>query len=262
MTERRTWAAEDEVERLDLLRVRLASVERFERLQHFGTADGGLPYRHAIGERKRRVRPSDRRTIASHACAIQLRSSPSGSLGFSRWPEAMLRPAILAVLAVIDTLAQQLRLAVAIAQEERVTLSGNRQAPQLPLLVGLGIEVVAFDLEDRLLDAARSYGLSRRAAPRSRALAPMSARGSPRARLASIRSARAGDEAAVLGRDDRHGVGILHRVRAAAIGDKPLQQREQQMAAAGNERGQRRETELAGRFGMLHGALVRLGSMP
>ena len=64
--------------------------------------------------------------------------------------EAVLRPSILAVLAVIDALAQQLRLAVAIAQEERVTLGGNRQAPELPLLVGLRVEVVAFDLEDRL----------------------------------------------------------------------------------------------------------------
>ncbi len=43
--------------------------------------------------------------------------------------EAVLGPAILAVLTVIDAPAQQRRLTVVIAQEERVALGGNRQAP-------------------------------------------------------------------------------------------------------------------------------------
>jgi hypothetical protein len=82
MTERRHVGAQNEVERLYLLRVRLASIEHFQRLQHFGTVDGDLPYRYATAiESGADSSPSDRRTIASHACAIQLRSSPSGSLG-------------------------------------------------------------------------------------------------------------------------------------------------------------------------------------
>lgn len=54
MTERRHVAAEDEVEGLDLLRVQLASVERFKGLQHLGAAHGDLPHRHAISNRQRR----------------------------------------------------------------------------------------------------------------------------------------------------------------------------------------------------------------
>jgi hypothetical protein len=53
MTERRHVGAQNEVERLYLLRVRLASIERSQRFQHFGAADGDLPHRHAIGDRKR-----------------------------------------------------------------------------------------------------------------------------------------------------------------------------------------------------------------
>ena len=58
--------------------------------------------------------------------------------------------------------------------------------------------------------------------------------------------------------DDRHRVGVFHRVRAAAIGDKPLKQREQQMAAASDERRQRRKAVLTGRLGVLDRAFIRL----
>ena len=139
---------------------------------------------------------------------------------------------------VIDALAQQLGFAVAIAQEECVTLGGNRQAPELPLLFRLRIEVVAFDLEDRLFDCFAVVRIE----PIEQRNDFVHLRPGQRAdRLASvvglIRATRARDEATFLARDDRHGVGVFHRVRAAAIGDQPLQQREQQMAAAGNERG-------------------------
>lgn len=57
-------------------------------------------------------------------------------------PQAVLR---VAILCVIDALAQQCRFAVPIAQEKRVSLGGNRQAPELALVLGLWIEVVVFD---------------------------------------------------------------------------------------------------------------------
>ena len=91
------------------------------------------PSGHAIGKRQRLRCEAQR---SAHDAQPRLRD-PAAILagriaGIEQMAEAVLGPG--AVLAVIDAFAQQFRFAVAIAQEEHVTLGGNRQAPQLPLL--------------------------------------------------------------------------------------------------------------------------------
>ena len=146
-------AAQDEVERLDLLRVRLTSVERLKRFHRLWAADGRAPNGNALCKRQRRRGKVER---SAHDPEPRQRDpAPIVALRIGRiheMTEAMLRPAILALLAVIDATPQEGRLAVAIAQEERVTLSRDRQAPELPLLLGLRIEVVVFDFENRVFD--------------------------------------------------------------------------------------------------------------
>ena len=150
-------AAQDEVERLDLLCVRLARVEACQRPQYLGAAYGDLPDRHAIGNRQRLRCEAQR---SAHDPKPRVRD-PAAIVtgwiaGIEQMPEPVLGPAI---FLVIDALAQQFGFAVTIAQEERVTLGGNRQAPELPLLFRLRIEVVAFDLEDRLFDCFAIVGI-------------------------------------------------------------------------------------------------------
>ena len=102
-----------------------------------------------------------------------------------------------------------------IAQKERVSLGGNRQAPKLPLPAGLRVVVVLLDFEYRAGDRAAIVGIER---SKRCAIAATCAHDSARiARLPSlaIRATRTFDQTAALCRYDRHGVGIFHRVRAA-----------------------------------------------
>ena len=221
------------------------------------------PSGHAIGKRQR-LRWQAKRS--AHDAQPRLRDPAAifarGIAGIEQMTETVLGPAHRTLLRDIDTGAQQFRLAVAIAQKERVPLGGNRQAPELPLPLGLRVEVVVLDLENRV--AAPPCDRTGSAERIESTISPLAPRINALDRLAAVigavRSARACNQAAVFARDDRHGIGVLHRVRAAAIGDQALQQREQQMTAARNERGQRRGKQNSpGDSGMLDGTFVRLG---
>ena len=152
-------AAEDEVEWLDLLGVRLAVVERGERFEHLGLLTVIRPTATRFSKPSGFAgRPSDRRTIASHACGDPVAIVALRIGGIEQMPEAMLG---VPILFVVHAFAQQRRLPDWIANEERIPLGGNRQAPELPLLAGLGIEVVVLDLENRAGDRGAIVGIER-----------------------------------------------------------------------------------------------------
>ena len=103
-------------------------------------------------------RLNDRRTIESHAWAIQAAVVALGIGRIKQMAQAMLG---VAIFLVIDALAQQGRFAAPIANKEGIALGGNRQAPQLPLLFGLRVEVVILDLKDRARDRGAIVGIER-----------------------------------------------------------------------------------------------------
>src|SRR6202044_3811911 len=124
-------------------------------------------------------------------------------------PETMLRPSILAVLAVVDLLAQERRFAVATSQEERVSLGGNRHAPELPLLAGLWVAVVGFDLEDRFFHRTPIAGIqSIQETDNLVHIHPFQSADRLAPVFGPIRTTRTRNEPTLFARDDRHRVGV------------------------------------------------------
>ena len=120
---------------------------RLQRLHHRWTADGNSAHGDPLRKAQRLRRKAQR---SAHDVKPRLRDPAAIFALRIGWIEQMPKAMLgVAVLLVIDPLAQQRRFAIGIAKEERVSLGGNRQAPQLPLPPGLRIEVVLFDFQNR-----------------------------------------------------------------------------------------------------------------
>ena len=154
MTKLSHMAADDEVERFDLLRVRLPSVQRFQRLHHRRAADRDATNGYALLESERLRSEAQRSTHDREPCLRDPTAIVALRIGWiEQMPETMFG---VAVFLVIDALAEQRRFAVSITEEKRVSLGGNRQAPQLALPPGLRIQLSSSILRTEPGIAARS----------------------------------------------------------------------------------------------------------
>ena len=146
--------------------------------------------------------------------------------------ESMLRPMIIRAVSVLSS-PEQLRLVGLVFQEKNVSFRGNCHTPNLALVLGDGIDIVIFDLENR---TAHRFAVVRveslKALCNFGNLSPGNRPYSFHAISHFERPTWTRHQSAPFGRHNGHRIGIFHCIRATEFGYAVFEQCKHQSSPA------------------------------